>query len=320
MEVNLLKLLSILLLAAVAGCDRGTQAADTPDATDRDGFATFISPGELQGLDDVVIVDARSPEEYAAGHIPGAINLPGESLRTPKADPGEGDSQYLFAGANGSVDVARYERLLGEAGLTPEADVVVYGNHAGQADGSVAAMLLDALGHRGSVRFLDGVGLSEWRDAGLPVETTPSVLSTATYRADLADDFVWSTDDVLARVNSGDTDVVFYDTRSPAEYAGIELRKNAHGGHVPGAVSADYSELLNEDKTVKPRAEIEAIFAEQGLPEARAAGRPIVLYCQTSTRVSLPYLLLRELGYDDLHIYDASWHDYGNRDDTPIER
>ena len=97
------------------------------------------------------------------------------------------------------------------------------------------------------------------------------------------------------------------------------MRDNRRGGHIPGAVSADYAELLTADRTVRSREEIEAIFAEHGLPEARAAGRPIVLYCQTSTRVSLPYLLLRELGYENVHVYDASWHEYGNRDDTPVE-
>ena len=217
---------------------------------------------------------------------------------------------------DGSPDVLRYERLLGEAGLTRDLPVVIYGNHGGKGDGTVPAMLLDWLGHE-HVRFLDGIAMTEWVKAGETVDTTPHALPPARYQATPREGFVWTLDDVLAHVGAGDT--LFYDTRSLGEFEGTDLRDNARGGRIPKAVHADYAELLDADKTLKPRGEIEAIFAAHGLPEAKAADRPIVLYCQTSTRVSLPYLLLRDLGYENLHVYDASWHEYGNRADTPVE-
>lgn len=290
-------------------------------ADDRDGFASFISPSEVKTLlasnPDLVLLDVRTAEEYATAHLPGAINLPGEDLRTPSAKPGEGDSQYIFLTDDGAVDVARYEQIFGNAGLTEQSDVVIYGNHAGKTDGTVPAMLLDGLGHQGELYFLDGVGMSEWYEAGLSHETTPNTLSAATYDAQPREHFVWTLQDVLAHVEDGSA--IFYDTRSAEEYVGTELRSNARGGHIPGAIHANYAELLTADKTVKTRDEIKQIFAEQGLEKTKANGTPIVLYCQTSTRVSLPYLVLRELGYDNVHVYDASWHEYGNRDDTPIE-
>ena len=46
--------------------------------------------------------------------------------------------------------------------------------------------------------------------------------------------------------------------------------------------------------------------------------RTIVLYCQTATRVSLLALMLRDLGFDQVAIYDASWFEYGNLERTPI--
>ena len=319
--------LSALAATLAAGCadartplagDARPVAAVNPD--DADGFAAFVSPVELAALREstpgLVVLDVRSPDEYAAGHVPGAVNLPGDALRTPSAKPGEGDSQYVFRTGDGSADVARYERILGEAGLTRDTPVVVYGNHAGKGDGTVPAMLLDGLGHR-DVRFLDGVGLDQWRAAGYEVETEPTTLPAATYDADPRPGFLWTLDDVLAAV--ADDGAVFYDTRSTEEFTGVELRDNRRGGRIPRAVHADYAALLDADKTVIDRDAAEALFAAHGLPAARDAGKPIVLYCQTSTRVSLPYLMLRELGYDNVHVYDASWHEYGNRDDTPVE-
>ena len=324
------------LLLLLTACDPATppeagtteKAADQRDAADASdrGFESFIGPARLAELqqehgEKLVLLDARDPEEYAAGHLPGAINLPGRDLRTPPVGAREGDSQYVFRTPGsqdtpeGSVDVPRYEKLLGEAGLARDDVVVVYGNHAGQRDGSVAAMILDWLGQK-RVYFLDGVAYNEWVDAGRPTETAAVTRPPAEYVAAPSEQFVWNLEDVKAHLGKGD--VVFYDTRSLDEYTGADIRDNTRGGHIPGAVWADYAELLDKDRKVRPRAEVEAILEKQGLPAAKAAGKPIVMYCQTSTRVSLPYLVLHDLGYDKVAIYDASWHEYGNRDDTEI--
>ncbi|NBD31305.1 MAG: sulfurtransferase, partial [Alphaproteobacteria bacterium] len=35
----------------------------------------LITPEQLKDMEGVVIIDTRAPEAYAAGHIPGAVNL-----------------------------------------------------------------------------------------------------------------------------------------------------------------------------------------------------------------------------------------------------
>ena len=44
-------------------------------------------PEQLSELKNVLIVDVRTPEEYAAGHIPNAINLPLQQLIETKTLP-----------------------------------------------------------------------------------------------------------------------------------------------------------------------------------------------------------------------------------------
>ncbi len=278
------------------------------------GWTYFTTAEQLAarlGEPNLLVLDARSPEAYAQGHIPGAVNLPGEDLRTPSAKPGQGDSQYIFRKPDGSPDVAKYVQIFSEIGVSPETHVVVYGNHAGQTDGSIPAMILHWLGHE-QVSFLDGVGVEAWKNAGFELSAEPVSPSPAQFRAEPIEGFVWNLDDVLANLQN--PNVAFYDTRSLGEYTGQDKRNNAHGGHIPGAVRIDYAEQIQgQGKTLSEKdAIVQRLKAEGITPD-----RTIVLYCQTSTRVSLPYLILKDLGYPDVVVYDASWHEYGNLPGTP---
>jgi 3-mercaptopyruvate sulfurtransferase SseA len=289
-----------------------------PVATDALVEGSFVSPEQLQSMrqmlaeEQLVIIDARSADEYAAGHIPGAINLPRDQWRTGRAAPGEGRSQYLFRTDDGSIDVGRYEQMLGEAGIDTGDTVVVYGNHAGKADGSVPAMILDVLGHA-SVYFLDGIGTDRWRAAGLQLEQETSSRPAADYAANPREGVIWNLDDVLEHLDA--EDVVFLDTRSLDEWEGRDTRGNARTGRIPGAVRIDYHQMLTEDRTSVAPERAAQLLTEAGIQRDDT----VVLYCQTSTRVSLPYLLMRDLGYDNVVVYDASMHEYANRPNTPME-
>ena len=106
---------------------------------DREGLATIGRDELLARLraGTVMVVDVRPASEYAAGHLPGAVNVP----------PAELD-----------------ERL---AALPADQEVVAYcrGPYCVYADDAVR--LLQAAG-RPALRLVDG--LPEWRAAGLPVE------------------------------------------------------------------------------------------------------------------------------------------------------
>ena len=68
----------ILLVALLlAGCT-------APTGTNKDATYKQISMSEavemMQNEDGYIILDVRRPDEYAAGHIPNAINVPNESI------------------------------------------------------------------------------------------------------------------------------------------------------------------------------------------------------------------------------------------------
>ena len=90
--------------------------------------------------DLVTVIDVRPPEEYAAGHVPGAINIPIKEL----------------------------EQRIKE--LPHDQDIVAYcrGPHCVLAFDAVARLRENGFQAR---RLEDG--FPEWREAGLPVEKMP---------------------------------------------------------------------------------------------------------------------------------------------------
>lgn len=287
-------------------------------AENQEGWSTLITAQELNARRErpnLLIIDARSPAEYAAGHLPGAINLPGSQWRTAatKNPAKDGIGQRIFRKEDGTLDAGRYETFLSQAGVRNDHEIVVYGNHAGKADGSVPAAILLKLGHT-KVAFLDGIGIEAWKAAGLAVSTEARTLPASQYKSAADPKKLWSLEDV--KQNLQKEDVVFLDSRTPEEYAGTALRDNKRGGHIPGAV------LLNSEDFLDPKSKA-TITPEEAKKKLQALNIPkdkkIVIYCQSGTRCSHKELILKDLGYQNVFLYDASWQEWGNREDTPIE-
>ncbi len=107
----------------------------------RDTAVDKMAVKELQRLlkEDgaVTLIDARTAEEFDAGHVPGAINVP-------------------------IADLTAYAR---NRGTDSDGLVVTMCGSAGR--GEKAAKILDSEGMK-NVQVLEG-GLKAWRDADLPV-------------------------------------------------------------------------------------------------------------------------------------------------------
>ncbi len=79
-------LLLLLALFALTGC------AQKPEGDDMAGKTTYTQINqekarEMMTADDGhIIVDVRRADEYASGHIPGAILIPNESIGTEQPD------------------------------------------------------------------------------------------------------------------------------------------------------------------------------------------------------------------------------------------
>ena len=149
---------------------------------------TYID--ELKAINsdpDVIIADVRSPEEYAAGHIPVAINIPWSLFR--------GDKGVLIPVENATL-------LLGEYGISSVDRVIVYCSSVTgtQCPASYYVFwMLEYFGH-GNVSVLDG-GFDAWNATYGCTKNVTTRLPT-TYTANLSEERFADTEWVQNNLNT----------------------------------------------------------------------------------------------------------------------
>jgi len=259
----------------------------------------LVDPGwvaDHQGNPAVHVVDVREPWEYdTIGHLPGAVNIPFDSYRdSDSPDPGTLPGADAFAA------------LLGEAGIGSDDTIVAYDDTHGVF---AARFVLTALayGHE-HVALLDG-DFSSWRRAYETTDKSPTVEAVNYEIEEFADGLaadapIVDRAAVEAAIEGGETTLL--DTREQAEYDEY---------HLPGAIRLDWMELVDEEtRGVKDADAIETLLVDRGVPTDRET--PIILYCNTSRRLSHTFVVLRSLGFSDVAVYEGSMADWVAGDDT----
>lgn len=291
---------SFLIVVVAAGSLVGwsrARAESAPGARSSIDVAALSSALAVGGLK---LVDVRSAEDYAQGHLPGARHLDRRRFDNPdQARDGEIAGPELMSA------------LLGEVGLDPADEVVVYSGVQSLQMGTRLCWLLRGYGHA-RVRVLDG-GFEAWAAAGRPVETgLPAAVAATTYPVQPFK-AAWRVDaDAVARRAA---ETVLLDVRTRDEYTGARVARGAgRGGHIPGAVHLYYQEAVGSDGLLRPAAELRALFASRGV----TADKEVIVYCMRAHRASHTWFVLTELlGFERVRIYNGSWIEWSNHPDRP---
>lgn len=249
----------------------------------------------------VRIVDARGAEQYAEGHIAGAVHMDGFGRSIPRTENND-------MGAPG-----QWAATVGALGIDNDTTVVVC-DVPSQRMGMVAWTFL-YYGHS-DIRILDG-GVTKWMAEGRPLDTQVPTWPAATYTSSPTPAVYCSLED--ARLGVQRDDFVFWDTRSGEEYAGTAsgFRPVARPGHIPGAAHLEWTQLLDpQTRTLKSGPELRELLEAHGItPDKQVAG-----YCQGGARGALGGYVLRILGFDRGQAYAGSYDQWSNQSDTAVER
>lgn len=243
----------------------------------------------------VRVIDPRRTEDYAKGHVPGAV-----SASTAYKDP----VRPLHVMTPEQAEVA-----IGGLGVSNDTTVVI---SAVTMLAGRAWWFLSYHGHR-DVHILDG-GFEAYASAGGPVSTETKPVAPALFRAAIAPALIARADDILRELG---TDTKILDVRSDAEWHGSNTMDHMRVGHVPGARHLLWELLLEPDAPhrFKQPEQIRAIAAERGVgPTDR-----VITVCEVGWRASHTAFALRLAGFRDVRVYDASMREWDNRTELPLE-
>ncbi len=231
-------------------------------------FAKALAPlSEVKNADVVLDISPNSTE-----YIAGAINI---------------NYENFFGDDKREKSVSEIAEILGDAGITQNDSVLIYGEcqpcGGGPSAATYAYWLMKYLGHD-KVKLLDG-GIDDWVAAKLQTQDKPAVLPQKVYIPTIKPELLANYD----YVKSGIAQIV--DARTVEEF---------EAGSITGSVNIPYDKVL-DGKRLKEEAAVENIFS--GLSK----DKPVVVYTNTGVKGSMIWLALNLLGYD-ARLY--SWQDW----------
>jgi thiosulfate/3-mercaptopyruvate sulfurtransferase len=264
------------------------------------------------GAPDVMVLDATKylPNEpfdgiakYREAHIPGARFFDIDVV----ADP---DTNLPHM----APTAGRFARLMGEMGISNATRVIFY-DQKGLQSSARGWWLMKLFGHQNAA-VLDG-GLPKWRAEGRATQSgdaTPA--PAASYTPDFRADLLKGIGDVKRIIADGSA--LILDARAKGRFDGTapEPRPGLPSGHMPGAKSVPFNELLNADFTMKDAAALRARFAAAGAD----GSKPIITSCGTGVTACILALGLKQAGLGDAAIYDGSWTEWAGRPETQKEK
>jgi thiosulfate/3-mercaptopyruvate sulfurtransferase len=244
--------------------------------------------------------DAKA--EYKAAHIPGARFFDIDEITDSRSNlPHMAPPPEKF--------VSRMRAM----GIGDGHQVVVY-DGAGLFSAARVWWTFRLMG-KSDVTVLDG-GFPKWQAEGREVEDMPPVLRDRHITVSRQHGLVKDVTQVAHAAKLGEAEII--DARSAARFKGEapEPRPGLRSGHIPGSKNVPYASLLNPDGTMKPVADLRAVFEAAGVN----LSKPAITSCGSGVTAAILSLALERMGHKNHALYDGSWAEWGMYEDLAVEK
>ena len=280
---------TVLLLAAIclAACNPYTYAEEGTLLVSAEELADYI------GAENVAIVDMQSAEDYAAGHVEGAVNI------------ALADLMINVPVENMLTSPSRLSELMSANGIGDDTLVIAYDSDKNSASRFLWSMMVYG---NNNVRVVDG-GIAAIQAAGYTLTTETPTPEPAVFTAAEDKDPTWyvTISEMQQYVNEPSDEVVLLDVRSEEEYL--------TEGKIPGAIVMTHLDNFYSDGTFKDTTTTKINYLEAGMdPE-----KEIIIYCRTSVRAAPVFVSLYNAGYRNIRIFDGAWLEWTSNSSNPIE-
>jgi len=223
----------------------------------------------------VSIVDVRPATAFNQGHVPFALNIPGDVFKNNVTNP------------------AKLAEILGPAGVNASDEAVVISGAGITKDSALAFVMLEKLGQKKVSVFTDS--MDKWAQLKYPVTKDATVVGPKKGPHD-------ASIPPTTYPESFRKDVVITDPKStqgayPKVYiaSGKDMPAKSQDGKV---VHVPYSDLLNPDGTPKAAKDIWNVLAKAGVPRYAE----LVCVSDDPGEAAVNYFILKLMGFPDIKV------------------
>jgi len=222
----------------------------------------------------VSIVDVRPRAAYDQGHMPFAVNVPGEVFESNLADP------------------RKMVEILGQAGVDQSQEAVVVSGTGLTKESALAYAILERLKQKKVSVFMDSMEKSA--QLGFAPTKDPTVVGPKKASGDLAVPPVTYPFNVRRTVITSNLTPGVYPRVFIA--SGKNLPTQAQDGKM---LQVPYTDLLNADGTPKAAKDIWRILTKAGVPRYAQ----LVFVSDDPGEAAVNYFIFKLMGFPDLRIY-----------------
>jgi thiosulfate/3-mercaptopyruvate sulfurtransferase len=253
---------------------------------------------------NLVLLHVGDRKGYDREHIPGARFIDLDDISVSNMDHAHGGLMLEMPQPDSLR--ARLEAL----GISDDSRVIVYYGSEWVSPATRVIFTLDYAGLGAGSSLLDG-GMQAWKAEHRSVTAELPKAQRGTLATLKIHPIVVNAAWVNSRIGTPNFHLI--DGRAAVYYDGVEAG-GPRKGHIKGARSLPFTEVVDDRMYLRRPAELKALFANAGV----ADGDTVVAYCHVGQQGTAVLFAARSIGHPVL-LYDGSFEEWSRHNELPVE-